>query len=145
MAKKKIVKKDTSNETKRKVWLIINFALIMIFGVLIAIWSEVIGIAYVASTSMVNDETFNLTVDIVKNANHVMNKSIAISVGLYSLCQLINYISYLFKKKKMLFVLMILELAAAISIYFTNGNVDIFVVPVLSATIYLRVLDLEEE
>ena len=150
-AKKKVVKKekkDNKEELQKRIWLIVNFALIMVFGVLIAIWSEVVGIAMVGQNSIVDPEAenvvFHLTTEIIKNANHVMNRSIAITVGLYGFCQLVNYAVYLFKKKRVLVALAVLELAALITGYFTNGSFDIFVVPFVSALIYLRVLDLDE-
>ena len=146
MAKKKQEKKG--NETKKKVWLLINFAIIMAIGVLIAIYSEVIGIAYVGSESIVDPEaeqlTFNLTRDILMESNKVMNKSIGISVGIYSLVQLINYIGYTFKKKKVLICFALLELVLGIIGYFINGDLIMFGLPIISALIYLRVLKLEE-
>ena len=146
MAKKKV--KKSNNEGKKRIWLIVNFAMIMAFGVLIAVSSEVIGIAYVGSKSIVDPEaekiTFNLTRDILVEANKVMNKNIGITVGIYGLVQLVNYVLYLFKKKKYLFVLFLLEIVAAIAGYLYNGEFIMFGIPCLSALIYLRVLKLEE-
>ena len=135
-------------DIRKNIWLIINFAIIMAFGVLIAINSEVIGIAAVADKAMVDHEAtevaFNLTKDIIVEINKVMNKSIAISVGIYGMCQLLNYIVYLFNKKKLLLVFLGIELILAIVELFTNGGIDLFVVPLLSGLIYLRVMKLEE-
>ena len=146
MAKKKVEKK--ANETKKKIWLLINFAIIMAIGVSIAIGSEVIGIAYVAREAIVDPEAeevvFNLTRDIIVESNKVMNRSIGISVGIYAFIQFINYAVYLFKKKKVLLVLLLAELIAAVTGYFINGDVIMFGIPFISALIYLRILKLEE-
>ncbi len=142
------VRKNKKVDIRKNIWLIINFALIMTFGVLIAIHSEVIGIAAVADKAIVDHEakevTFNLTKDIIVETNKVMNKSIAISVGIYGICQLINYIVYLFNKKKLLLFLLGVELILAIVEVFTNGSIDMFVVPIISGLIYFRVMKLEE-
>ncbi len=142
------VRKNKKVDIRKNIWLIINFALIMTFGVLIAIHSEVIGIAAVADKAIVDHEakevTFNLTKDIIVETNKVMNKSIAISVGIYGICQLINYIVYLFNKKKLLLFLLGVELILAIVEVFINGNIDMFVVPIISGLIYFRVMKLEE-
>ena len=146
MARKKVEKKNY--EGKKRMWLIINFAMIMAFGVLIAVSSEVIGIAAVADKAIVDHEaeniTFNLTRDIIVETNKVMNKSVGITVGIYGLVQLINYAVYLFKRKKVLLVLFLLEIVAAIGGYLYNGEFIMFGIPCLSALIYLRVLKLEE-
>ncbi len=146
MAKKKVEKKG--NETKIKIWLLVNFAIIMAIGVLIAVNSEVIGIAALANKAIVDPKatevTFNLTKDIIVETNKVMNKSIAISVGIYEICQLLNYGLYLFNKKKLLIGLLGIELILAIVEVFTNGGLDLFVVPIISGLIYLRILKLEE-
>lgn len=135
-------------DIRKNIWLIINFAFIMIVGLYIAIESEVVGIAYVANKAMVDPEAeqvaFNLTVDVIKDANNVMNKSIAISVGIYSLVQLLNYCVYLFKKKNILIGLLFLELILGIVGFFINGDLTMFGFPFVSALIYLRVLKLEE-
>jgi hypothetical protein len=135
-------------DIRKNIWLIINFAFIMIVGLYIAIESEVVGIAYVANKAMVDPEAeqvaFNLTVDVIKDANNVMNKSIAISVGIYSLVQLLNYCVYLFKKKNILIGLVVLELILGIVGFFINGDLTMFGFPFVSALIYLRVLKLEE-
>ena len=135
-------------DIRKNIWLIINFAFIMVVGLYIAIESEVVGIAYVANKAMVDPEAeqvaFNLTVDVIKDANNVMNKSIAISVGIYSLVQLLNYCVYLFKKKTILIGLLLLELVLGIVGFFINGDLTIFGFPVVSTLIYLRVLKLEE-
>ena len=142
------VRKNKKVDIRKNIWLIINFALIMAFGVLIAVNSEVIGVAAVADKAIVDHEakevTFNLTKDIIVETNKVMNKSIAISVGIYGICQLINYIVYLFNKKKLLLFLLGVELILAIVDVFTNGNIDMFVVPIISGLIYFRVMKLEE-
>ena len=146
MAKKKVEKK--SNENKKRIWLIINFAVIMAFGVLIAVQSEVVGIAYVGSKSIVDPEaeeaSFRLTKDIIMEANRVMNKSILISVGTYGLVQLINYVAFTFKKKKVLIGFVLAELILGTVGYFINGDLIMFGFPLLSSLIYLRVLKLEE-
>ena len=146
MARKKEDKKG--NETKKRIWLLINFAIIMAIGVSIAIESEVIGIAYVAKEAIVDPEAeevvFNLTRDIIVESNKVMNKSIGISIGIYAAIQFINYAVYLFKKKKVLLVLLLVELVAAVTGYFINGSVIMFGIPFISALIYLRILKLEE-
>ena len=138
------VRKNKKVDIRKNIWLIINFALIMAFGVLIAVNSEVIGVAAVADKAIVDHEakevTFNLTKDIIVETNKVMNKSIAISVGIYGICQLINYIV----KKKLLLFLLGVELILAIVDVFTNGNIDMFVVPIISGLIYFRVMKLEE-
>ena len=135
-------------DIRKNIWLIINFAFIMIVGLYIAIESEVVGIAYVANKAMVDPEAeqvaFNLTVDVIKDANNVMNKSIAISVGIYSLVQLLNYCVYLFKKKTILIGLLLLELVLGIVGFFINGDLTMFGFPFVSALIYLKVLKLEE-
>ena len=135
-------------DIRKNIWLIINFAFIMIVGLYIAIESEVVGIAYVANKAMVDPEAeqvaFNLTVDVIKDANNVMNKSIAISVGIYSLVQLLNYCVYLFKKKNILIGLVALELILGIVGFFINGDLTMFGFPFVSALIYLKVLKLEE-
>ncbi len=135
-------------DIRKNIWLIINFAFIMIVGLYIAIESEVVGIAYVANKAMVDPEAeqvaFNLTVDVIKDANNVMNKSIAISVGIYSLVQLLNYCVYLFKKKNILIGLLFLELILGIVGFFINGDLTMFGFPFVSALIYLRVLKSEE-
>ncbi|MBR4693961.1 MAG: hypothetical protein IKP07_04040 [Bacilli bacterium] len=135
-------------DIRKNIWLIINFAFIMVVGLYIAIESEVVGIAYVANKAMVDPEAeqvaFNLTVDVIKDANNVMNKSIAISVGIYSLVQLLNYCVYLFKKKNILIGLLLLELVLGIVGFFINGDLTMFGFPFVSALIYLRVLKLEE-
>ena len=135
-------------DIRKNIWLIINFAFIMVVGLYIAIESEVVGIAYVANKAMVDPEAeqvaFNLTVDVIKDANNVMNKSIAISVGIYSLVQLLNYCVYLFKKKTILIGLLLLELVLGIVGFFINGDLTMFGFPFVSALIYLKVLKLEE-
>lgn len=135
-------------DIRKNIWLIINFAFIMVVGLYIAIESEVVGIAYVANKAMVDPEAeqvaFNLTVDVIKDANNVMNKSIAISVGIYSLVQLLNYCVYLFKKKNILIGLLLLELVLGIVGFFINGDLTMFGFPFVSALIYLKVLKLEE-
>ena len=141
-----VSKKKT--DIRKNIWLIINFAFIMTVGLYIAIESEVVGIAYVANKAMVDPEAeqvaFNLTVDVIKDANNVMNKSIAISVGIYSLVQLLNYCVYLFKKKNILIGLVVLELILGIVGFFINGDLTMFGFPFVSALIYLKVLKLEE-
>ena len=135
-------------DIRKNIWLIINFAFIMVVGLYIAIESEVVGIAYVANKAMVDPEAeqvaFNLTVDVIKDANNVMNKSIAISVGIYSLVQLLNYCVYLFKKKNILIGLLLLELVLGIVGFFINRDLTMFGFPFVSALIYLKVLKLEE-
>ncbi len=142
---KKVVKKASkkNNEMKIKLWKIANFTLIMVIGVLIAIASEVIGIAAVAANASVN-EGFNLTVDIVKNTNLTMNKAIGITVGLYAAVQLINYVFYIFKQRALLMIAVAFELILAI-ITITSENYIITLLPMLSGLIYLRILRLEEE
>ena len=120
----------------------------MAFGVLIAVQSEVVGIAYVGSKSIVDPEaeeaSFRLTKDIIMEANRVMNKSILISVGTYGLVQLINYVAFTFKKKKVLIGFVLAELILGTVGYFINGDLIMFGFPLLSSLIYLRVLKLEE-
>ncbi len=142
---KKVVKKASkkNNEMKIKIWKIANFTLIMVIGVLIAIASEVIGIAAVAANASVN-EGFNLTVDVVKNTNLTMNKAIGITVGLYAAVQLINYVFYIFKQRALLMIAVAFELILAI-ITITSANYIITLLPMLSGLIYLRILRLEEE
>ena len=137
---KKVGKKDNSG--KIKLWLILNFALILAVGIYIAVSSEVIGIADVVTRSSVNDTTYELTSDIVMESNKVMNRTIFIMVGIYSGIQLINYIMYLFKSKKVLYVLIALELIYAV--YNIMNGVIMTVFPILSILIYLRLLKLEE-
>lgn len=146
MAKKKQEKRG--NETKKKVWLIINFAIIMAIGVLIAIGSEVIGTAYVAGKSAVDPDAekvvFNLTTEIIKEANTVLNRNLALSVGVYGLIQLFNYILYILKKKKVLVCFALLELILGIIGFIMEVDYFLYGLPLISALIYLRVLKLEE-
>lgn len=138
-------RKNNRNDLKEKIWEIVNFAIIMLAGIFFAIESEVIGIAHVANQAL-NQETevFNLTVDVVKNSNKVMNKAIFLSVGFYALIQLVNYCLYKFKLKKVLIICIILEILLSISELFYSGNFFLAGIPVISALIYLRILKLEE-
>ncbi len=137
-------RKNNENELKIKIWEIVNFVIIMLAGIFFAVESEVIGIAHVASQAL-NQETevFNLTVDIVKNSNKVMNKAIILSVGLYAVIQIVNYCLYKFKVKKVLIICVVLEILLSVSELIYSGNFFLAGIPVISALIYLRILKLE--
>ncbi len=138
----KIKKKDK----KAKDLLLANFIIIMFFGVLLAIEAEVIGIAYVGGKAMV-DDGFNLTSKIINEANVYMNSAIAIVVGVYALLQIINYGLYLYKKDGLLKVFMIIDVLIFVGCFafkLSPAVFSIYLVPVLSSFIYLKVLKIEE-
>ena len=138
----KIKKKDR----KVRDLLLANFIIIMFVGVLIAIESEVIGIAKVVADAEVVGG-FNLTTEIVNKANVYMNSFIAIAVGVYALLHAINYGLYLYKKDGLLKVFMIIDFLVFVGciIFKLDPLVfDIYLVPVISGLIYLKVLKIEE-
>ena len=151
MAKKSTKKVDKKGyESKKKIWLIINFVVIMLAGLFFVLEWEIVSIASVVKDSIVdpNADTivYNLTTEIVKNSNLIMNKAILCSMGTYSIVQIINYVLYLFNKKSVLMGAIILEAIILVAGLVQNSAdaIAIMGVPIISALIYLRILKLEE-
>ncbi len=141
--KKKKVKKN-NNALKANIWKIVNFLLIMVSIVLLAVIVEVVSIAAVAANASKGEEVFELTVDVVKHTNFSMNRVVFTVMSIFAFAHFINYAFYILKKRPLLIGANAAELVfAVLCISYPIGL--IVLLPMLSGLVYLRILRLEEK
>ena len=133
--------------TRTKIWLSINMALILGAAIFYAIESSVISIAAVVS-KFYADHT--LDVKYINELNHTFNIQILIDLGMFSILELLSYIGYLIKSKRLSYSLLFLEgLLAVLAIeqIITTKNIMtsiIWFIPLISNVIYLRICNDEK-
>ena len=142
------MKKNNKDKKERKIRdiLLTNFIIIMFFGVLIAMVTHVLGIS-VLLIETGGSEEFLVTSKMVMKVNNYMNMMIAIVLSLYSILHIINYLLYLFKNSSLLKIFMIIDLVTCIVsvLVFKMDIINsiIYVVPIISGFLYLKVLKIE--
>ena len=139
MAEGKKKKAKVGNETKVNIWKIVNFLIIMISVVYIAVILEVVSIAAVAANASKGEEVFELTVDIVRDTNRAMNRAVLTTMGLFAIGHFINYLLLILKQREILIIAIIAEIVFAV-ISFNNPLGYVILLPMLSGLVYLRIL-----
>ena len=145
MAEAKTKKKKTkNNEVKVNVWKIVNFLLIMISVIYLALIIEIVSVAAVAANASKGEEIYELTVDVIKHTNLTMNKAVVATMGIFAVAHFVNYVLYILKRRELLVIANIIELViAVISLKQPFGLV--ILLPLLSGLVYLRILKLEKK
>lgn len=142
-------KKDKENkkkEIRRRDLLLVNFIIIMFIGILIAMVAHVQGIAVLLLRSG-GEEEFLIKPQLVGEVNVHMNNMLLLVLGVYSLLHCINYGLYLFDNDKYLKIFMGIDAliyVGCIACRLSPIMYAIYLVPILSGYIYLKILKLEE-
>ena len=135
-------KKDVK-EIKKKIWLIINFTLIMGTVVFMVVNFARNGVENVWWNY--EGHHGDLEKSLISSVLKMMTNYSLATVGVYAVLQVYYYILYTFKLKKTLWISMLISLiilAAGLVI-----DIDLYAVvfPVVSVLIYTRLLKLEEK